>query len=92
MDKSGRFPIRERNYTHENAQRQIAEIQRASPESIRACATEGPVFFSRARDLKSGACLDTLLTCQQNAVSVATHPHLASPSHAVLRQRANGAA
>ena len=39
------------------AQRQIAEIQRALPESIRARATEVPVFFSQARDLKSGTCL-----------------------------------
>ena len=31
------------------AQCQIAEIQRELPESIRACATEVPVFFSRTR-------------------------------------------
>ena len=39
------------------AQRQIVEIQRALPESIRACATEVPVFFSRARNGKGGTCL-----------------------------------
>jgi predicted Zn-dependent protease with MMP-like domain len=39
------------------AQRQIAEIQRGLPEPIRARATEVPVFFSRARDWKNGACL-----------------------------------
>ena len=39
------------------AQRQIVEIQRAPPESIRACATEVPVFFSRARSGKSGTFL-----------------------------------
>ena len=39
------------------AQRQIAEIQRALPEPIRARATEVPVFFSRARDGKIGAYL-----------------------------------
>jgi predicted Zn-dependent protease with MMP-like domain len=37
------------------AQRQVAEIQRALPESIRVRATEVPVFFSRER--KGGACL-----------------------------------
>ena len=39
------------------AQRQIVEIQRALPESIRAHATEVPVFFSRARNGKGGTCL-----------------------------------
>jgi len=39
------------------AQRQIVEIQRALPESIRARATEVPVFFSRARNGKGGTCL-----------------------------------
>ena len=39
------------------AQGQIAEIQRALPESIRARAIEVPVFLSRARNRKSGACL-----------------------------------
>jgi predicted Zn-dependent protease with MMP-like domain len=39
------------------AQRQIAKIQRALPEPIRARATEVPVFFSPARDEKSAACL-----------------------------------
>ena len=39
------------------AQRQVAEIQRALPESIRARAIEVPVFLSRARNQKSGACL-----------------------------------
>ena len=37
------------------AQRQVAEIQRGLPESIRARATEVPVFFSRER--KGRACL-----------------------------------
>lgn len=37
------------------AQRQVAEIQRTLPESIRVRATEAPVFFSRGR--KGGACL-----------------------------------
>jgi predicted Zn-dependent protease with MMP-like domain len=39
------------------AQRQIAKIQRVLPESIRARATEVPVFLSRAGSRKSGACL-----------------------------------
>jgi hypothetical protein len=39
------------------AQRQIVEIQRALTESIRARATEVPVFFSRARNGKGGTCL-----------------------------------
>src|SRR5260221_12387333 len=39
------------------AQRQVAEIQRALPELIRVHATEVPVFFSPARDQKSGPCL-----------------------------------
>ena len=39
------------------AQRQIADIQSALPEPIRARAMEVPVFFSRVRDGKSGACL-----------------------------------
>ncbi|HEX3443854.1 MAG TPA: metallopeptidase family protein [Chthoniobacterales bacterium] len=34
------------------AQRQVVEIQHALPESIRAHATEVPVFFSRARNGK----------------------------------------
>jgi hypothetical protein len=37
------------------AQRHVAEIQRGLPESIRARATEVPVFFSRER--KGRACL-----------------------------------
>jgi predicted Zn-dependent protease with MMP-like domain len=41
----------------ELAQRLIAEIQSGLPEPIRARALEVPVFFSRARDSKSGACL-----------------------------------
>jgi hypothetical protein len=39
------------------ARRQVAEIQRALPESIRVRAAEVPVFFGRARDRKSGASL-----------------------------------
>jgi predicted Zn-dependent protease with MMP-like domain len=39
------------------AQRQIAKIQRALPEPIRARATEVPVFFSPAWDGKRFACL-----------------------------------
>ncbi|MGA8659803.1 MAG: metallopeptidase family protein [Chthoniobacterales bacterium] len=39
------------------AQGQIAEIQCALPESIRARAIEVPVFLSRAEHRKSGACL-----------------------------------
>jgi predicted Zn-dependent protease with MMP-like domain len=39
------------------AQRQIAETQRALPESIRVRATEVPVFLSGAGTRKSGACL-----------------------------------
>jgi hypothetical protein len=39
------------------AQRQIAKIQRALPEPIRARATEVPVFLSPAGDEKSFACL-----------------------------------
>jgi predicted Zn-dependent protease with MMP-like domain len=39
------------------AERQIAETQRALPESIRAHATEVPVFLSRTGARKSGACL-----------------------------------
>jgi predicted Zn-dependent protease with MMP-like domain len=39
------------------AQQHIAEIQRALPEPIRARAAEVPVFFSRARDEKSGTYL-----------------------------------
>ena len=39
------------------AQEQVAEIQRALPESIRVRATEVPVFFSPARERKGGACL-----------------------------------
>ena len=39
------------------AQRQVAEIQRALPESIRVRATEVPVFFSWARERKGRACL-----------------------------------
>jgi len=39
------------------AQRQIADLQRALPEPIRARAMEVPVFFSRARDGKGGASL-----------------------------------
>jgi hypothetical protein len=37
------------------AQQRVAEIQRGLPESIRARATEVPVFFSRER--KGRACL-----------------------------------
>ena len=36
------------------AQSQIAEIQRELPEPIRTCATEVPVFFSRARGGRRG--------------------------------------
>jgi predicted Zn-dependent protease with MMP-like domain len=36
------------------AQRQVVKIQHALPESIRARATEVPVFFSRARDEQRG--------------------------------------
>jgi predicted Zn-dependent protease with MMP-like domain len=36
------------------AQRQIVEVQLELPESIRARATEVPVFFSRARDGQRG--------------------------------------
>jgi predicted Zn-dependent protease with MMP-like domain len=39
------------------AQQQVAEIQRALPESIRVRATEVPVFFSPAREWKGRACL-----------------------------------
>jgi predicted Zn-dependent protease with MMP-like domain len=39
------------------AQRQIADLQRALPEPIRARALEVPVFFSRGTDGKSSACL-----------------------------------
>jgi predicted Zn-dependent protease with MMP-like domain len=39
------------------AQQQVAEIQRALPESLRIRATEVPVFFGLARDRKSDACL-----------------------------------
>jgi predicted Zn-dependent protease with MMP-like domain len=41
----------------ELAQRQIADLQRALPEPIRARAMEVPVFFSRGREGKSRACL-----------------------------------
>lgn len=41
----------------ELAQQQIFEIQRALPETIRARATEVPVFFSRTRNTKGGTCL-----------------------------------
>jgi predicted Zn-dependent protease with MMP-like domain len=39
------------------AQRQIADLQRALPEPIRARAMEVPVFLSRGREGKSRACL-----------------------------------
>jgi predicted Zn-dependent protease with MMP-like domain len=39
------------------AQRQVADLQRALPESIRARAREVPVFFRRGREGKSRACL-----------------------------------
>jgi predicted Zn-dependent protease with MMP-like domain len=39
------------------AQQQVAEIQRALPESIKVRAGEVPVFFSPARDRKGGVCL-----------------------------------
>lgn len=39
------------------AQQQIADLQRALPEPIRARALEVPVFFGRVRDGKSSACL-----------------------------------
>jgi len=39
------------------AQRQIVEMQRALPGSIRARAEEVPVFFSRATTGKGGTCL-----------------------------------
>ena len=39
------------------AQRQVADVQRALPEPIRARAMEVPVFFSRERGGKSRACL-----------------------------------
>src|SRR6516162_8856419 len=39
------------------AQEQVAELQRALPESIRVRAMEVPVFFSPARDRKGGPCL-----------------------------------
>jgi predicted Zn-dependent protease with MMP-like domain len=39
------------------AQERIAEIQRALPDPIRVRATDVPVFFSRARDEKSGTYL-----------------------------------
>ena len=45
------------------AQGQIAEIQRALPESIRARAIEVPVFLSRAGNRKSGACLGVFEGC-----------------------------
>ena len=43
------------------AQRLVAEIQRGLPESIRARATEVPVFFSRGR--KGRACLGVFEGC-----------------------------
>jgi predicted Zn-dependent protease with MMP-like domain len=39
------------------AEQRVAEIQDALPESFRARATEVPVFFSRANDQESAACL-----------------------------------
>ena len=39
------------------AQRQIAEIQQTLPESIRARATQVPVFLSPTGNRKIGACL-----------------------------------
>ena len=39
------------------AQQQVANIQRALPDPIRACAMEVPVFFSRMSDGKGPACL-----------------------------------
>jgi predicted Zn-dependent protease with MMP-like domain len=39
------------------AQERVAEVQRALPEPLRARALEVPVFFSRASEGKSGACL-----------------------------------
>ena len=45
------------------AQRQVAKIQRALPESIRVRATEVPVFFNRAREWKGGACLGVFEGC-----------------------------
>jgi predicted Zn-dependent protease with MMP-like domain len=39
------------------AQRQVAKMQQALPESIRTRATEVPVFFSRAGGERSGMCL-----------------------------------
>jgi predicted Zn-dependent protease with MMP-like domain len=39
------------------AQRQVADVQRALPEPIRARAMEVPVFFSRAKEGQGNACL-----------------------------------
>ena len=39
------------------AEQRIAEIQQALPESFRDRAREVPVFFSRANDEESAACL-----------------------------------
>jgi predicted Zn-dependent protease with MMP-like domain len=39
------------------AQRQVADLQRALPEPIRARAMEVPVFFSRGREGESRTCL-----------------------------------
>jgi len=45
------------------AQSQIAEIQRELPASIRACATEVPVFFSRTRAGQRGKWLGVFEGC-----------------------------
>ena len=45
------------------AQEQVAEIQRALPESIKVRATEVPVFFRPRRDRKNSACLGVFEGC-----------------------------
>jgi hypothetical protein len=45
------------------AQQQVAEIQRALPESIKVRAREVPVFFYPGRDRKGGACLGIFQGC-----------------------------